>query len=81
MSAAISPATAQSYGVQRVCRIRDLPRSRRGPVPPVAEEAVSWPRSKRALRPRRSVARGTAKSRLGCGMASAWWSAATGCCG
>jgi hypothetical protein len=26
MSAAISPATSQSYGVQRVCRIWDLPR-------------------------------------------------------
>ena len=50
MSAAISPATSQNYGVQRVCRIWGLPRSsfyhaihrvavvhpavRRGPVPP-----------------------------------------------
>ena len=50
MSAAISPATGRSYGVQRVCRVRALPRSsfyhaanrnqaplapaRRGPAPP-----------------------------------------------
>jgi putative transposase len=27
MSAAISPATSQNYGVQRVCRIWGLPRS------------------------------------------------------
>lgn len=56
MSAAISPATSQSYGVQRVCRIWGLPRSsfyhaihrvaaaqpaaRRGPVPPVAEDSL-----------------------------------------
>jgi len=56
MSAAISPATSQRYGVHRVCRIWDLPRSsfyhathrvavahpaaRRGPVPPVAEDSL-----------------------------------------
>jgi putative transposase len=56
MSAAISPATSQNYGVQRVCRIWGLPRSsfyhailrvavvhpavRRGPVPPVAEDRL-----------------------------------------
>jgi putative transposase len=56
MSAAISPATAQSYGVQRVCRIWGLSRSsfyhasrrgaaaqpaaRRGPLPPVAEDSL-----------------------------------------
>jgi putative transposase len=56
MSAAISPATSQSYGVQRVCRIWGLPRSsfyhathrvaaaqpagRRGPEPPVAEDSL-----------------------------------------
>ena len=56
MSAAISPATAQSYGVQRVCRIWGLPRSsfyhaarrvaaaqpaaRRGPAPPVAQDSL-----------------------------------------
>jgi transposase InsO family protein len=52
MSAAISPATSQSYGVQRVCRIWGLPRSsfyhatrgvpaaRRGPVPPVADDSL-----------------------------------------
>ena len=27
MSAALSPATSQNYGVQRVCRIWGLPRS------------------------------------------------------
>ena len=56
MSAAISPAASQNYGVQRVCRIWGLPRSsfyhailrvavvhpavRRGPVPPVAEDRL-----------------------------------------
>jgi hypothetical protein len=56
MSAAISPATSQSYGVQRVCCIWGLPRSsfyravrgvpaaqsaaRRGPVPPVAGQSA-----------------------------------------
>ena len=56
MSAAISPASSQNYGVQRVCRIWGLPRSsfyhaihrvavvhpavRRGPVPPVAEDRL-----------------------------------------
>jgi len=56
MSAAISPATSQSYGVQRVCRIWGLPRSsfyhatrgvaaapsaaRRGPVPPIADDSL-----------------------------------------
>ena len=56
MSAAISPATSQNYGVQRVCRIWGLPRSsfyhaihrvavvhpavRCGPVPPVAEDRL-----------------------------------------
>ena len=56
MSAAISPATSQNYGVQRVCRILGLPRSsfyhailrvavvhpaaRCGPVPPEAEDRL-----------------------------------------
>lgn len=56
MSAAISPATSQSYGVQRVCRIWNLlrssfysatrgvaaaqPAARRGPVPPVADDSL-----------------------------------------
>ena len=55
MSAAISPATGRSYGVQRVCRVWVLPRSsfyhaanrntarrpaRRGPAPPVAEVSL-----------------------------------------
>jgi putative transposase len=56
MSAATSPATSQSYGVQRVCRIWGLPRSSfyhasrgvaaaqskasRGPVPPVPEDSL-----------------------------------------
>jgi putative transposase len=51
MSAAISPATSQSYGVQRVCRIWGLPRSSfyhargvaaacRGPVPLVADDSL-----------------------------------------
>src|SRR3984885_14361061 len=52
MSAAISPATSQSYGVQRVCLIWGLPRSsfyhatrgvaaaRRGPVPLVADDSL-----------------------------------------
>jgi len=56
MSAAVSPATSQRYGVQRVCRIWSLPRSsfyhaihrvapaqpapRRGPVPPVAQDSL-----------------------------------------
>jgi len=55
VSAAISPATGRSYGVQRVCRLWALPRSsfyhaanrnlaprpaRRGPAPPVAEASL-----------------------------------------
>jgi len=55
VSAAISPATGRSYGVQRVCRVWVLPRSsfyhaanrntarrpaRRGPAPPVAEVSL-----------------------------------------
>src|SRR5271166_3228157 len=70
MSAAISPATGRSYGVQRVCRMRALPRSsfyhaanrnqaplppaRRGPAPPVGEPAC-WPRSRLISRTRRSA--------------------------
>jgi putative transposase len=55
VSAAISPATGRSYGVQRICRVWALPRSsfyhaanrntlprpaRRGPAPPVAEASL-----------------------------------------
>jgi putative transposase len=56
VSAAISPATGRSYGVQRVCRLWALPRSsfyhaanrntapwpsaRRGPAPPVGEASL-----------------------------------------
>jgi len=55
MSAAISPSTHRPYGVQRVCRIRDLPRSTfyrasrptdcapakpRGPKPPVDDASL-----------------------------------------
>ena len=56
MSAAISPATGRSYGVQRVCRLWALPRSsfyhavncnpaplppaRRGPAPPVGKASL-----------------------------------------
>ena len=56
MSAAISPVTGRSYGVQRVCRIWAVPRSsfyhaananraplppaRRGPAPPVGEASL-----------------------------------------
>ena len=56
MSAAISPATGRSYGVQRVCRVWALPRSsfyhaanrntaaaapaRRGPAPPVGDASL-----------------------------------------
>src|SRR6059058_1378222 len=56
MSAAISPATGRSYGVQRVCRMWALPRSsfyhavncdpaplppaRRGPAPPVGKASL-----------------------------------------
>ena len=95
MSAAISPATSQSYGVQRVCRIWGLPRSsfyhatrgvaaaqsaaRRGPVPPVAEDSLLA-----AIQADLAASpfRGEGHRKVWARLrASGWSSAATGCCG
>jgi hypothetical protein len=97
VSAAISPATSQRFGTQRVCRIWGLPRSsfyyasrrdataqpaaRRGPVPPVAEDRLQEAIQADLAASRHSVVRGIARSGQGCGMASGSWSGATGCCG
>ena len=96
MSAAISPATSQNYGVQRVCRIWGFPRSsfyhaiiaslaapRGTPWPGAAGggRPFAEPPSKPTWRPRHSTVRGIAKSGRGCVMASGWWLAATACCG
>jgi putative transposase len=97
MSAAISPATSQSYGVQRVCRIWGLPRSSfyhatRGGV------AAAQPAARRGPVPlvaddsllaaiRADIAvspfrgQGHRKVWAHCAMALGWWSAATACCG
>ena len=96
MSAAISPATAQSYGVQRVCRIWGLSRSsfyhasrrgaaaqpaaRRGPLPPVAEDSL-LAAIQADLAASPFRGEGHRKVWARLRFGLAWWSAATGCCG
>ena len=95
VSAAISPATGRSYGVQRVCRVwccrahhsitLQTATRRRGLHAAVrrhrSRKRACWRRSKPISRAHRSAARGTQRSGPGCATGLGCGSDATGCCG